>query len=266
MSKSGRTTEVLFYKTFLKDIFFKNKLSLKGRVSIFTSSFDNPLSIWAKSEGCSIHISALSLPGRFSFFTLNGLLLSQVYNQDCKISKTPFEILEFFTAYYQTKKEILCCSFDSRLKDLNHWLELSWSESLFKKGAIKPIPLFRSITSSDLVHGYIEELVFKKDQISFLGLDIVSSKPNDYAVDLESLHPYHIQNQVQKNITKLLKTHKIPYLFIKLSLKNTCCLSEFVYTFYKVIFCLAQISKSDVLIQPFVDEFKKSGFENKIKE
>ena len=247
-SKSGKTEELLFYKSFLKKIYMNKQLSLKGKFTILTQSLKNPLSEWAKKEGGSIVFSDNPLPGRFSFFTLNGFLQSQIYTHNFTVRKPKnstqlIKALEFFVHHCKKKKEIFFCPFAPQLEKLSHWLELSWSESLFKKEAVRQAPLLRNITLSDLRHACIEELITKKDQVCFWALNIKSrNKPDSF---------------YEKQIKNLLKTKKIPYIFMSLSLDNKNSLSESMISFYKILFFMAEFSKSNIYTQPWVDYLKK---------
>ena len=271
ISKSGQTKEILFYKSFLKRIYFNKQLSLKGKVTVLTHTLKNPLLKWAKKEGCSVVLSHNSLPGRFSFFSLSGLLQFQAYGFDVSVNmfkniskavktlefqkaslglfaNTPETIkaLEFFIHQCDQRKEIFFCPFDLRLKELSHWLELSWSESLFKKEAERQVPALRNIALSDLRHACIEELIAKKDQVCFWAMDIKSKNKTD------SLF-------YKKQITKLLKSEKIPYMFMQLSLDRQNALARLIVDFYKILFCIGDFSKSDIYTQPWVDYLKRTS-------
>lgn len=248
MSKSGQTKEVLFYNSFLKKIYSNKQLSLKGRITTLTKASKSPLLEWSKKEGGSIIISNDSLPGRFSFFSLNGFLQSQAYSYYFETTKKKnsaetVKALEFFLHHYNTRKEIFLCPFEPQLKELSQWLELSWSESLFKKEAVKQAPLLRNIALSDLLHAYIEELIAKKTHACFWALSLKSKKG--------------IVSSYKKRIKELLQTKKIPYIFMELSLDNKNSLAELMIDFYKILFCMGDFSKSNIYIQPWVDYFKK---------
>ena len=270
ISKSGQTKEILFYKSFLQKIYFNKQLSLKGKVTVLTQALRSPLLKWAKKEGCSVMLSDKPFPGRFSFFTLSGLLQFQAYgfdwsdkmfNNPPKALKTlefqqtstglfannppaTAKALEFFIHQSVKRKEIFFCPFDLQLKELSHWLELSWSESLFKKETERQAPVLRNIALSDLRHACIEELIAKKDQVCFWALDIKSKNKPD------SLY--------KKQIKKLLKTKKIPYMFMQLSLNSQKSLAGLIIDFYKILSCLGDFSKSDIYTQPWVDYLKRA--------
>ena len=247
-SNSGKTKEILFYKSFLKKLYKKNKLSLKESVTVLTHSLTNPLAKWAKKESCSIIISKNFLPGRFSFFTLSGFLQAEICNsplnkKTIQHSTQLIKVLEFFTHYSNNKrKEIFFCPFTSSLKELACWWESTWSESLFREKKIIQTPLLRNINAPDLRHAFIEELITKKDTAWFWALDIQSEN---------SINPYSHQ------IKKLLKAKKIPYLFMTCSMKNKDSINELIFTFYSILFCMGYILNLNIYIQPWVDYLKK---------
>ena len=249
ISKSGKTKEILFYKSFLKKIYLNNNLSLKKRVTIATQALKSPLLEWIRKEKGSILFLNNPLPGRFSFFTLGGLLQSQAYDFNVPIKKlnrsssSITKFLEFFIHQCNKKKEIFFCPFSPELKELSHWLELSWSESLFKQKAKKQVPVLRNITLSDLRHSCIEELITKKDQVCFWALDIKTKA---------SSNSFH-----EKQIKKLLKEKRIPYVFMKFPLNNKNSLVSLMSFFYKILFCIGDFSKSDIYTQPWVDYLKR---------
>ena len=249
ISKSGQTRELIFYKSFLKKIYSKKNLSLKGRLTLLTQSSNSPLLQWINKEGGSIIFSHTSLPGRFSFFTLSGFLQLQAHSRrhwrplTAKNSDSDIKSLEFLIHHCLKRKEIFFCPFNPQLKELSHWLELCWSESLFKQPAKKQVPVLRNIPLSDLRHACIEELIVKKDQNLFWALDIKSkNKPN-----------LLYENQLKS----IFKAKKIPYLFIKMPLNNEIALVELIFFFYKIFFLMGDFFKSNIYTQPWVDYLKK---------
>ena len=248
ISKNGQTKELLFYKDFLKKIYLKKNLSLKKKITILTQSENSPLMKWVKKEEGSVVLFKNPLPGRFSFFTLSGLLQSQAYNYNFSVKMTKYspvtvKALEFLVHQCDKVKEIFFCPFHPQLQEISHWLELSWSESLFKQNAEKQVPVLRNVSLTDLCHGCIEELVAKKDQVCFWALDVKSGQ------DFNFLH--------KKRIKKLLTDQDIPYLFMNVSLNNKNFLAELMVDFYKILFCVGDFAKSDIYIQNWVDYFKR---------
>lgn len=246
-SKSGRTEEILFYMSLLKKIYQKAKLPLKKRLTIISQSDNNPLAKWGKKEGGAFILSESPLPGRFSFFNLTGLLQSQAYTPYFKIthfrnSDQMEKALQFFI-HYKKKKEIYLCSFKPQLKAISHWLELSWSESLFKKETVQQPPLLRHITLSDLRHAYIQELLTKKNQVCFWGLDI-KNKEETRGISIEKMK-------------KLLQKNKIPYILMSLSLNKKSLPCDLMRALYQILFLMGEASKANIYTQPWVDYLKK---------
>ena len=172
ISKSGQTKELIFYKSLLKKIFVQKKLSLSGRITLLSQNPSSPLLKWIKKEGGQALLFNSSLPGRFSFFNLSGLLQFELYglNFSKKASSSP-KVLEFFI-HHSLRKEFFLCPFHPRLKELALWMERTWSESLFKEKTKGQAPRLRYISPSDLRHAFIEELIAKKNQACFWALDI----------------------------------------------------------------------------------------------
>lgn len=249
ISKSGRTEELLFYTSFLKNLYSQKKISLKGTATILTQAKNSPLLKWAKKENSSVIWSKSFLPGRFSFFTPGGLLQFQAHGFSLQLStgKTPFscqKLLEFLIHYSNKKKEVFFCPMNPRLKELAHWMEISWSESLFKEGAKKQPPTLRNISFSKLRHAYIEELITKKNQVCFWAWDTNANN-----------NPGNPKNKIL--LKKLLKEKNIPYIFMRTPLKDKTALADLLMDFYKIFFCMGQFLKSDIYIQPWVDYFKE---------
>lgn len=246
ISKSGKTEELIFYKSFLKKLYSNKKLSLEGKFTVLTQS-ENSLFKWAKKEKGSVTLSKNFLPGRFSFFALSGLLQFQAYGchfkqPTIKNSSIEKKMLEFFIHYCTNKTEIFFCPFNPQLKELAHWLELSWSESLFKQKTKKQAPVLRNVSLPDLRHACIEELISKKNQLCFWSINIKNK---------ETDKPLY-----EKQLKKLIKTKNIPYLFMEIDLKNKNSIAELILGFYKILFCMGDYFKSDIYIQPWVDYLK----------
>ena len=284
ISKSGQTSEILFYKELVKKLYSKNKLSLKNRMTLLTQNLNSPLLSWGKQEKADIVFLEDSLPGRFSFFSLSGWfqfqacglkIPSNFYPDQLSFSsggqnslKTPAllkkkgrssrkklqnsnpanvlrmlsvdsQIFNFWTALFE-KKEIYFCPFQPELHAISHWLELSWSESLFKEEMKRPAPLLRVVSWSNLRHGFIEELIAKKEQACFWALDI---KPDE-------------KDPLKDKLKSLLKSKKIAYLFVSAK-QDFPAFLKLIGFFYTVLFLAGEFSEVDIRTQPWVDYFKK---------
>ena len=274
-SKSGKTEEILFYTSFLKKIYKKANLSLKNKFTVISQSEDNPLAKWGKKEGGDLLLSDSPLPGRFSFFNLNGLLQSQAYTSQCKINsfnnldKTE-KALQFFI-HYKKKKEIYLCPFSPKMQEICYWLESSWSESLFKKEAALYPPLLRSITFPQFQHACIQEILTKKNKVLFWGLGVNENKYKLTKEDRDKMFSYQKskrdkwthnkeENRFQaahtKRIKKLLQKNKLPYLFMSLSLDQKNSISDCMRTLYQILFLMGESVKANIYTQPWVDHLK----------
>ena len=243
ISKSGHTKEILFYKKLLKQLYAKNELSLKNRLTLLTQNLSSPLLSWGQKESAHIEFLKDTLPGRFSFFSLSGFFQFQVCglrvtsSDLLKSSHIPLKALNFFLSQFY-RKEIFFCFFQPEWQAVSRWLEMSWSESLFKEGMKKQLPLLRAVGFSDLRHGFIEELAAKKKQVCFWALD----------VKRESLQ--------KKKLKAFLKTKKIPYLFMEAE-KKPGSFYHLIMAFYQILFLAGEFSGANIYSQTWVDYLKK---------
>ena len=244
ISKSGQTSEILFYKKLVDRIYSKNKISLKNKLTILTQDSNSPLRLWGKRNRAHLVFLEDSLPGRFSFFSLSGYF--QFLACGLKISpralaqtSLPSGVFDFLTVLLE-RQEIWLCFFQPELNKLSHWLEITWSESLFKENMKNQPPILRAVSWPDLRHGFIEELIAKKKQVYFWGLDLKTIK----------------RDPAKDKLKGLLRSKKIPYLFLTAK-KDLTDFFDLVRFFYKVLFLAGEFSKVDVKTQPWVDDFKK---------
>ena len=291
ISKSGWTSEILFYQQFIQQIYSQNKMSLKNRLTIFTQKRNSPLLAWGKKEQAPIVFLEDSLTGRFSFFScsgwfqflacglkislkdlnsaeffkensfavegggLAGLAAGQTLkgkpieyrneNQAASLIKPEglsdsyHSVFDFFTALLD-KKEVYFCFFQEEFGEISRWLEMSWSESLFKEGMKKQPPLLRAVSWTNLRHGFIEELIAKQKQVCFWALDIKSNQ----------------KDPLKDKLKSLLESKKIDYLFVSME-KNMPSFLELIRLFYQILFLAGRFSAVDFRKQPWVDYFKK---------
>ncbi len=244
LSKSGSTSEVIFYKSFLQNIYHKKKLSFKKRITVLTQARKSPLLSWIQKQEGNVVFLKDSLPGRFSFFTLSGLVqlrafgINYAHNEEIE-NHFPNRQIEFFIHHFDKIRELFLIPFDPRLNELAHYMELCYSESLFKQETEKLAPALRSLTLPDLRHAMIEELMAKKNQAGILALDI---DKNTYP-------------QWEGPVKKLLNSSGISYLYIKIPHhKNSLAL--IMQNFYKIIFCMGALAKVDIYKQSWVDFLK----------
>ena len=244
ISKSGQTSEILFYKRFVAQIYSKNRLSLKNRLTLLVQNLNSPLFLWGKKEQADIVYLEDSLPGRFSFFTLSGWFQFLACGLKIKLSELrPSSIssqIFDFCALFSEKKEIYFCPFQPELHAISHWLESSWSESLFKENMKQQAPLLRVISWADLQHAFIEELVGKREQVCLWALDIKSDKTAP----------------LKEKLLQLLKSKGIACLFIDVE-KKIPAFFDLIQIFYKMLFLAGEFSAVDIKTQPWVDYFKK---------
>ena len=250
ISSSGKTEEILPFQKLLKRIYKKNQLSLKGRLFALTQQPSNPLGQWAeRSKGLVMPLKSL-LPGRFSFFNLSGFLQASAFGLKFKAKalgpdkQSPL-LAEFFIHHLQ-KKEIFICAMDPVWRSAVRWLNMSWSESLFKEGLSKTPPSMKEVSFYDLRHGIIEELVFKKNSALLLALGQSQAIKGHSATSPEA------------KIKNLLREKNIPFLFIRPG-KARSCFFQFPALFYKILFCAGDYFGANIYTQTYVDYLKKKS-------
>ena len=278
ISKSGKTSEILFYKNILDSICSKKKLSLKNKVTILTQNLKSPLMDFAKRKQADIVLLEDNVPGRFSIFTLSGFL--QFYFQGCDPLKFSFQASDLsnqslnFLFSQKDKKEYWFCSSDIYMESFGNWLELVWSESLFKENKKRvSSPLLRHVNLYNLRHGHIEELIAKRRELCFLFFYFKKNKlkkdsgKSDFLFlnqEFSLLEQQEIltdflsfQDQARDNIKKILKLKKIPFLFLELDF-NELSFLELIFCFYQALFTLGDFFKVNIFENYHVDNLKHS--------
>lgn len=255
ISKSGQTAESLFYAQVLKQLGLKKKTSLKDKVTCLTSSPSSPLVKKLNIGKTCIFKLGDSLPGRFSFFTLGGLVQSGLLGvnpldlqKGFKNSKDSLaeEILSHLMFQFQKRKGKCFFSYShSRFRNLALWLERSWSESLFKQEAALPIPSLSSHSFSEMGHAYLEELFSHKDWMWDLSLQSINKEIKAWD-----------QNQADA-FRRLAEKEGCPLL--SLSLKNLTAseAGALIAVLFKMLHGLGEWLKVALYNQPFVDQYKK---------
>ena len=242
ISKTGQTSEILFYTKQIRKIYSKNRITLKGRLTVLTQSLKSPLLEWAEKELADIVFLEDTLPGRFSFFTFSGWFQLKA----CGLTVRPDSLKSLslspaldFLADSLRKKEIYLCFFTKELKTLSQWLEISWSESLFKTEMKKQAPVLRAVSFSDLRHGFIEELIAKQREVCFLGLD---DRKNSFS---------------NHSLRNLFHLKKIPYLIVNIE-QEFLSFFQLIMFFYKLLFLFGEFSAVDIKTQYWVDYLKRT--------
>ncbi|MBC6415061.1 MAG: hypothetical protein GDA46_01530 [Bdellovibrionales bacterium] len=263
ISKSGQTSEILFYLNTLKHIYSKQKISFKNKITILTRDLKSPLRDFAKSKQVELILLKDNLPGRFSAFSLSGFL--QFYFQGFDPLKFSSHwpllsnpLLDFIFSQ-KNKKEHWLCSCDIYMERFGNWLEMIWSESLLKKQKKNSPPLLKHVSLYNLRHAYIEELITKKKDICVLlfyfNKELKSSKFHfkDQKISNDFLS---FKNQARDGIEKTLKANKIPFLISKLDF-NESSLLELIFYSYQILFVLGKSFKLNIFVNPYVDSLKK---------
>ena len=255
ISKSGQTAESLFYAQTLQKLGLKKKIPLQDRITCLTGSPLSPLVEKLGVEESRVFQLKHSLPGRFSFFTLGGLVQSGLLGVDpsdlrdgFKNSKDSLAVNILAHLMFQFHEKGGKCFFSyshSRFRALSLWWERSWSESLFKKEAVLPVPSLSSHSLSEMYHAYLEELFSHQGWM--------------WDLDLQS-HDKDIKTWKGKQaeaFRRLAAKEGCPLL--SLSLKNLTAreAGALIGLLFKTLHGLGEWLKVTLYNQPFVDQYKK---------
>lgn len=257
ISKSGETSELFFYTNLLEKTYSKMKVSAKNKISILSSRADSRLCEWGKIQEAKIHILDWPLPGRFSFFTSNGLFQSyllgvepsgfQATQKRCeKLRSQIQETLEFI--FYQQDKaqepqEVYFVYFGEQSKGLAKWCEKVWHESLFKNKSQQMPAKLKWCSFLDFKHCYLEELMSCKKNRWVWGLEIG-----------ESTYVHQEKNQMKQ----FLQEQKIDYLFLDSKKADKESLEDIIFIFYKLLYGLGSKMNINIFNQPHIDSYKKN--------
>jgi glucose-6-phosphate isomerase len=145
VSKSGDTLETLVLTAFLEEAAQKAKVSLADRAVVITEARPNRLRDWAQQRGIPTLPHDSDIGGRFSFFSLVGMLPALC------LGLSPQAIFEGARAYLQTlkpqddlyrsvawhvqheaKSTHVLFTYAERLSDFARWHRQLWAESLGK--------------------------------------------------------------------------------------------------------------------------------------
>ena len=271
ISKSGRTPELLFYIKLLKNIYSKNQISLKNKVTVLISDMKSPLAQFARKEQADIISLQEDLPGRFSIFTLSGFL--QMYFQGLNpldrfsdpVSKLPGQIRDFLFQQ-RNKKEYWLCSSCQPFENFGVWIDLVWSESLLKDHKKNLfIPALKHLNLYKLQHAYIEEMIAKQKEIAVLFFDLKIQTSKKTLEKKESLFFKHsdtlkdflnFQDKNRKKTQNLIRSKNIPLLTLEMD-SSESSLFDLVFSFYQVLFLFGDFFKVDLFKNEQVDQLKR---------
>ena len=255
ISKSGKTAESLFYAQVLQKLGLKKKLSLKDKVTCLTSNPSSPLVKKLDIRETRIFALGDSLPGRFSFFNLGGLVQSGLLGinpldlqkgfENSKDSLAEDVLSHLMFQFHERKGKCFFSFSHSRFRNLALWWERSWSESLFKQKAVLPIPSLSSHSFSEMGHAYLEELFSHKGWLWDLSLQ--STDKEIKAWDQSQADAFR----------RLAEKEGCPLL--SLSLKNLTAseAGALIAVLFKVLHGLGEWLKVALYNQPFVDQYKR---------
>ena len=256
ISKSGQTAESLFYAQILQKLGLKKKISLKDKIICLTSNLSSPLVKILNVEEKNIFKMEDSLPGRFSFFTLGGLVQSSLLGIDPSDLRAGFknskdslaaEVLAHLMFQFNERKGKCFFSYShSRFRALSLWWERSWSESLFKKEAVLPVPSLNSHSLSEICHAYLEEL-FSHQGCWIWDLGLRSSHK-----DMKTW-----KEERDEAFRRLAVREGCPVLSLSLNSLTAREAGALLALLFKTLYGLGEWLRVDLYKQPFVDQYKK---------
>ena len=259
ISKSGKTAEGLFYARTLQELGLKKKVSLKGKITCLTGDPSSPLVKRLGIREGEIFKLNSSLPGRFSFFTLSGLVQGGLLGfspldlmAGLKNSRDFYSVSTDILAHLmlQFKKERQKGFFsytEPSLRELSLWWGRSWSESLFKGKSALPIPSLRVCSFSEICHGYLEELFCSGEKGWMWSLGLESLKKDIREWNVCQAHTFQT----------VLEEKKYPLLSLSLKDLTPYEAGALITVLLQVIHGLGQWLQVAVYEQPFVDQYKR---------
>ena len=245
ISKSGATFESLLFLQQIKKAFSAKKASLlKNQVWLLTESASSPLKQAVEDVKGRLIFWKNSLPGRFAFFYLPGLLQARLSGMDIKTFCRGFQKgakglpgWDKASLFLSKNRKFLVT--DSSLSGAGLWMERAFSESLAKAGDFYPL---RVLNFQDMIHSFLEEA-----QSAFV-LYVTGSPP---AADLS------LYERARVHALKEALRKKSAELFVwRLTDKRDCMLGGFLAFCFFCIHFAGEKTGADIYRQPAVDSFK----------
>ncbi len=196
ISKSGNTIESMLISNFALGELERRKLPFHYHVSIITEDKESPIFNLAKQHNIQIFFHPTDVGGRFSVFTIVGLLPAYLDNIDISaILKGANKALKAKNEIFQLTQSLLSpinrgdtafvfWPYLDTFKYFTHWLQQLWAESLGKKyalnselNAIIPIPTFCVGTKNQ--HSILQLFADQPENKSFLFIRLKTKKYQD---------------------------------------------------------------------------------------
>ena len=281
-SKSGETIETIAQFFFVFNEFKKKKISIKNRFFIITEDKQSTLKEIQESENLDFYPHPIDIGGRYSVFSIVGLIPSKTIGFDikrfCNGGKSFLKEIEnennfdyYFTPISNLidlkKKGVnmsIVMPYHDLLNNLSFWYRQLWAESIGKKGkGITPLNALGTVDQHSQLQLYLDgpkdkffTFIGKARDKSVTKLDCRYSKSKTF----QDLHQKSLEELLNAEMNATIKTisnKKIPIRRITLESYNEKYIgSLMMFFFIETIFScfLLEVNPFD---QPAVEEGKK---------
>ena len=281
-SKSGETIETIAQFFFVLNEFKKKKISIKKRFFIITEDKESTLKEIQESENLDFYPHPIDIGGRYSVFSIVGLIPSKTIGFDikrfCNGGKSFLKEIEnennfdyYFTPISNLidlkKKGVnmsIVMPYHDLLNNLSFWYRQLWAESIGKKGkGITPVNALGTVDQHSQLQLYLDgpkdkffTFIEKARDKSVRKLDCHYSKSKTF----QDLHQKSLEELLNAEMNATIKTisnKKIPIRRITLESYNEKYIgSLMMFFFIETIFScfLLEVNPFD---QPAVEEGKK---------
>ena len=281
-SKSGETIETIAQFFFVLNEFKKKKISIKKRFFIITEDKQSTLKEIQESENLDFYPHPIDIGGRYSVFSIVGLIPSKTIGFDikrfCNGGKSFLKEIEnennfdyYFTPISNLidlkKKGVnmsIVMPYHDLLNNLSFWYRQLWAESIGKKGkGITPVNALGTVDQHSQLQLYLDgpkdkffTFIEKARDKSVRKLDCHYSKSKTF----QDLHQKSLEELLNAEMNATIKTisnKKIPIRRITLESYNEKYIgSLMMFFFIETIFScfLLEVNPFD---QPAVEEGKK---------
>ncbi len=281
-SKSGETIETISQFFFISNCYKKKKISIKNKIFVITEDKKSTLKSIQEEEKLLFSPHPNSIGGRYSVFSIVGLLPAKVVNfniksfcdgakyflKDLASSKNfDYYFLPIFNLIKLNEKginmSIMMPYYDS-LNSLSLWYRQLWAESIGKNGkGITPINSLGTVDQHSQLQLYLDgprdkffTIIGKKKEEKNMKMDCRYAKSKIF----DSLHNKSLETllNAEMNATiQTMKNKKLPMRVLTLdSLSENFMGSLMMFFFLETIFScfLLDLNPFD---QPAVEEGKK---------
>ena len=282
ISKSGETIETLSQFFFLKNE-MKEIDNFKKKVFIITENKKSTLKEIQEEEGFEFYEHKKNIGGRFSVFSLVGLLPASLIGFEISNFREGgklflknlikddegffdnhfFSALSLMILYKKNYNISVFMPYSDRLDNLSFWYRQLWAESIGKnKMGVTPVNALGTVDQHSQVQLYLEgpsdkffTFIFEKQKKSKKNLDCSYGKDKNYHL----LHNKSLNNLLiceLKSTIETLKQKKKPLRVIELDEINEKVIgSLMMFLFLETIFSCYFIN-ADPFDQPAVEEGK----------